>query len=89
MPFCGFNPKMLHGLTEFAQGLYEQALRRSEREGVPLERAFAIEVEEMNVFFAALDRRYYEELRPKHNVADAVERLVAWSAFEPTANPTP
>jgi hypothetical protein len=23
MPFCGFNPKMVHGLGIFAQGLFE------------------------------------------------------------------
>jgi len=36
---------MLHGLTEFAQGLYEQALKRQKQEGIPIERAYEIEVE--------------------------------------------
>jgi len=81
MPLCGFNPKMLHGLTEFAQGLYEQAKKRSEEDGISIERAFEIEVEEMNIFLTKLDERYYKDLRPKHNVAEAMDRLVEWNAF--------
>ena len=80
MPLCGFNPKMLHGLTEFAQGLYEQALKRQKQDGIPIERAFEIEVEEMNIFLTKLDEKYYDELRPRHDVAEAMNKLVEWSA---------
>lgn len=83
MPLCGFNAKMLHGLTEFAQGLYEQALKRSREDGIPIERAFEIEAEEMNIFLTRLDEKYYEDLRPKHNVAEAMDQLVEWSAAYP------
>ena len=82
-PFCGFNPKMLTGLTQFSQGLYEQALKRAKEEGISLERAFEIEVQEMNVFFAELDRKYYEELRPQYDVAEAIRKLVEWGASRP------
>ena len=83
MPLCGFNPKMLHGLTKFAQGLYEQALKRQTEDGIPIERAFEIEVEKMNIFLAKLDGRYYDELRPKYDVATAQEKLIEWAAFYP------
>lgn len=83
MALCGFNPRMLHGLTEFAQGLYEQALKRQQQDGIPIERAFEIEVEEMNIFLVKLDEKYYDELRPKHGVAEAMEKLVEWSAAYP------
>jgi len=83
MPFCGFNPKMLEGLTKFAQGLYEQALKRQKEDGIPIEQAFEIEVEEMNIFLTKLDEKYYSELRPKHNVAEAMDKLVEWAAFQP------
>ena len=80
MPLCGFNPKMLHGLTLFAQGLYEQALKRQQQDGIPIERAFEIEVQEMNIFLTKLDEKYYEELKPKHSVDEAMTKLVEWSA---------
>ncbi|NTW46409.1 MAG: hypothetical protein HGB18_05205 [Candidatus Moranbacteria bacterium] len=83
MPLCGFNPKMLTGLTMLAQGLYEQAIKRSAEDAVPIERAFEIEVEEMNIFLTKLDETYYEELRPKNNVKDAMEKLIGWLAFYP------
>jgi len=82
MPMCGFNPKMLKGLTMFAQGLCEQALKRQEEEGISVERAFEIEVEEMNIFLTKLDEKYYEELRPKHTVEEAMDMLVEWAAAQ-------
>ena len=83
MPLCGFNPKMLEGLTKFAQGLYEQALKRQKKDGISIERAFEIEVEEMNVFLAILDEKYYSELRPGHTVEEAMAKLVEWTAAQP------
>ncbi len=83
MPFCGFNPTMIHGLAEFTKGLYEQALKRSHEENISIERAFEIEVAEMTIFLAKLDERYYNELRPKHDVVTAQEKLIEWAAFYP------
>ncbi|MBI2514955.1 hypothetical protein HYV91_02085 [Candidatus Wolfebacteria bacterium] len=74
---------MLHGLTEFAQGIYAQALERARRDGISLERAFEIEITEMTIFLAELDKKYYEEFRPQDNVAEAMRKLVEWSAFYP------
>lgn len=83
MPLCGFNPKMLDGLTRFSQGLYEQAVKRSKEDGISIDRAFEIEIEEMNIFLARLDETYYAELRPQNNVMEAMDKLVAWCAFDP------
>lgn len=74
---------MLEGLTKFAQGLYEQALKRSKQEKISIERAFETEVEEMNIFLTKLDEKYYKELRPKHTVSEAMEKLIKWTAFDP------
>ncbi len=82
MPLCGFNPKMLDGLTKFSQGLYEQAVKRSKEDGISIDRAFEIEIEEMNIFLARLDEKYYAELRPQNNVVEAMNKLVEWCAFD-------
>lgn len=82
MPLCGFNPKMLDGLTRFSQGLYEQAVKRSKEDGISIERAFEIEIEEMTIFLTRLDETYYAELRPQNNVTEAMNKLIAWCAFD-------
>ncbi len=87
MPLCGFNPKMLGGLTMLAQGLYEQALKRSIEDDVSIERAFEIEVEEMNIFFTKLDEKYYADLRPKHDVVESMDQLVEWCVAYPKGSP--
>ena len=75
MPLCGFNPKMLKGLTLFAQGLYEQAKKRSNDDGINMEKSYEKEIEEMNIFLSELDRRYYEELRPAFGVEEGIKKL--------------
>jgi hypothetical protein len=62
----------------FAQGLYEQAQRRSQEENVSLDRAFTTEVQEMTVFLAALDE-HYVELRRTLKVDQAMRELVVWA----------
>ena len=44
MPLCGFNPKMLAGLTLFAQGLYEQADKRAKEDNCSLEKSYNSEI---------------------------------------------
>ena len=73
---------MLDGLTKFSQGLYEQAVKRSKEDGISIDRAFEIEIEEMNIFLARLDEKYYAELRPQNNVVEAMDKLVEWCAFD-------
>ncbi len=78
MPLCGFNEVMLKGLTLFAQGLYEQLLKRMRSEGVTIEQALEREIHEMNVFLPALDAEY-ERLRQTMDVDEAMRALVKWT----------
>jgi hypothetical protein len=78
MPMCGFSPKMLQGLTMFAQGLYESAILRAKGKGVPIEIAMEEEINEMNVFLAALDE-HYDDLKTRMNVDEAMRELVRWT----------
>lgn len=87
MPLCGFNPKMLEGLTKFSQGLYEQALKRSQADHITIERAFETEIQEMNIFLVKLDEKYYEELRPRHSVEESMRILVQWTGEQGPPKP--
>lgn len=78
MPVCGFDKKMLKGLTLFAQSLYEAALRKSKENNITIERAMEIEIEEMNEFLFALDEKY-EDLRKSNPVSQSMEKLVEWT----------
>lgn len=78
MPFCGFNPTMLKGLALFSQGLYEQAVKRADKDGVDVKTAMEIEVREMNIFLPALDEQY-EVLRKTMGVDEAMRALVKWA----------
>lgn len=45
MPFCGFNEKMLKGLTAFSEGLVEHGLKfRSEKNGETIDQAIKREI---------------------------------------------
>jgi predicted DNA-binding protein len=77
MPLCGFDAKMLKGITLFSQSLYEAALRKSREKAVSIEKAMDEEIREMNEFLLALDREY-ERLRKGHDVPEAMSRLVEW-----------
>jgi hypothetical protein len=77
MPLCGFDKKMLEGLTIFAQSLYEAALRKSREKDITIEKAMEVEIEEMNAFLFALDSKY-EEFRKTHDVPESMSRLVSW-----------
>ncbi len=77
MPLCGFDKKMLSGLTLFAQSLYEAALRKSDEKSISIEKAMEVEIDEMNEFLFALDEKY-EGLRKNSNVQNSMEKLVSW-----------
>jgi hypothetical protein len=68
MPFCGFNPKMVHGLGIFAQGLFE-ALG-------------AIANRKLNLFLEALENRY-QQLR-KDGSPKVMSELVDWIGEKPS-----
>ena len=77
MPLCGFDKKMLAGLTMFAQSLYEAALRKSQEKNISIEEAMQIEIEEMNEFLFALDETY-AKFRVNNNVPKSMQKLVSW-----------
>jgi len=77
MPLCGFDKKMLKGLTIFSQSLYEAALRKSREKGITIEEAMRIEIEEMNEFLFELDQKY-EDFRKTSDVPESMKKLVSW-----------
>lgn len=50
MPLCGFNEKMLTGLSLFAEGLFDQAIKRSKEDNLSLEDSLKQEISEMDIF---------------------------------------
>jgi hypothetical protein len=57
MPMCGFNQKMLEGLSLFAEGLFDQAIKRSGEDNLSLEESLKQEILEMNIFREILDSK--------------------------------
>ncbi len=83
MPMCGFSQTMLGALTVFSKGLMEQILKRSREDKISIERAFEIEVEELNIFLRMNSDMYHEQLRPKYGVEESMKKLLEWSASGP------
>ena len=81
MPFCGFNPKMVHGLGIFAQGLFEAVLERSQVEKIDIKTAFEKEVSELSLFLEALENRY-QQLR-RDGSPKVMSELVEWIGEKP------
>ena len=54
MPLCGFNRKMLDGLRQFGEGLFDQALKRAQDDSLSLPDSVKAEIEEMNIFLDIL-----------------------------------
>jgi hypothetical protein len=57
MPMCGFNQKMLEGLSLFAEGLFDQAIKRSNEDSLSLEESLKQEILEMDIFREILDSK--------------------------------
>lgn len=77
MPLCGFNSKMLAGLRQFGEGLYEQAEKRAKGDSCTLRESFDNEIKEMDAFFAILstkDQKKYQELIGVAHLAQALYR---------------
>ena len=63
MPVCGFNQKMLEGLSTFAEGLFDQAIKRSREDSLSLEDSLKQEIREMDVFREILDSKDERKLQ--------------------------
>ncbi|MFC1710875.1 hypothetical protein ACFLZJ_01830 [Nanoarchaeota archaeon] len=57
MPICGFNKKMLKGLTAFNEGLVEHGLKyRSEKNGETIDQGIRREISDMTRLLPELNR---------------------------------
>ena len=57
MPICGFNDKMLKGLTAFNEGLVEHGLKyRSEKNGETIDQAIKREISDMTRLLLELQK---------------------------------
>lgn len=65
MPFCGYNVKMVKGLTVFAEGLFSATLERAKEKRIDIHQAFKEEVTDLKVFLEALERRYQAAKRSR------------------------
>lgn len=66
MPICGFNDKMLSGLTSFMEGLVEHGLKyRTEKNGESIDQGIKREISDMT--------RLLEEI---HNIDDTPKRIL-------------
>jgi hypothetical protein len=66
MPLCGFNEKMLKGLTAFNEGLVEHGLKfRSEKNGETIDQAIKREISDMT--------RLLSEI---HRIDDSAKRII-------------
>lgn len=66
MPICGFNEKMLKGLTAFNEGLVEHGLKfRSEKNGETIDQAIKREISDMT--------RLLSEI---HSIDDSAKRII-------------
>jgi predicted hydrocarbon binding protein len=56
MPLCGFNQKMLNGITAFNEGLIEHGLKfRSEKNNETIEQAIKREISDMARFLSEIN----------------------------------
>lgn len=75
MPMCGFNAKMIAGLKEFGEGLYEQALIRARDDRVSLRDSFSNEITEMDIFLSVLADADCKEKQPLMGIAYLAQAL--------------
>ncbi|MDB4984133.1 MAG: hypothetical protein JWM20_312 [Patescibacteria group bacterium] len=75
MPLCGFNQKMLDGLGLFAEGLWEQAIKRSEEDKVSIEESLKQEIKEMNIFKEILAEKDPKKVQGLHGIAFLAQAL--------------
>jgi hypothetical protein len=77
MPLCGFNKKMIHGITIFSEGLFEATLQRANEQNIDLQTAFRAEVEEIGLFLEALESKY-QELKKTNSAEETMRKAVQW-----------
>lgn len=85
MPLCGFNPKMIQGISIFAEGLFEATVARAEEEDKSLDEAFQIELRDIRLFLRAIEDKHQElkrKLPPEEAVAGVADLVYKWHGGE-------
>src|SRR5574341_1060855 len=77
MPMCGFNEKMIRGIAQFGEDLFESTLARASEEKLSLDEAFKIELRDMGLFLQALEDKHQAVKRkmPPEQASAVVARL--------------
>ena len=78
MPWCGFNTRMITGLTMFAEGLFEATVERAREQDIAIDEAFRREIDELASFVEALEEKY-QRLRTSGS-ATVMDELSDWVA---------
>lgn len=75
MPLCGFNKKMIDGLRQFSEGLYDQAEIRAREDKISLRESFDNEITEMDIFQQILSKKDFIRLQALIGVAHLAQSL--------------
>lgn len=88
MPMCGFNQKMVKGITTFSEGLYEATLERGRQKQMTDLAAVEAEIEEIHLFIEALRAKYGTKVESSRKMAEMIHAiaLFARSLFESTVS---
>lgn len=81
MPLCGFNPKMIQGISVFAEGLFEATVARAKEEGKSLDEAFQIELRDIRLFLQAIEDKHQElkrKMPPEETAAGVADFALQW-----------
>lgn len=76
-PLCGFKPRMIAGIKEFGEGIFEQAKEKAKKDGLNLRQSVDVEIEETGMFIDMLkaqDPKKYEALIGVAHLARAMYR---------------
>ena len=79
MPWCGYHPKMVKGITLFAEGLFKATVNRSEEQDISIEEAFSQEIEELSSFVVALEEKNDDLREQDFDVDERMVQLVDWA----------
>src|SRR5438876_328161 len=58
MPICGFNAKMIQGIAQFSEGLFEATVAKADQKSQDPPAAVRNELAEIDLFLRELERRY-------------------------------
>ena len=76
-PLCGFKPRMIAGIREFGEGIFEQAKEKAKKDGLSLHQSVDVEIEETGLFLEMLtaqDPEKHEALISVAHLARALYR---------------